>query len=336
MNKNNAENINLIIAAIDINSRKQILLNGKPSSQYSEDSYSSQPSGKMLFDELNQIIYRKFYIQPCKPESNKLPTPDELKKNIEALSNVNLSKEQFDEGWLIENTDDPGALIARKGNRFIRLKPGEYLNVKKAGKQNEQREVRIYTPREYCSRHDIFYFAYGSAVQESDESGLIRFYFNTSFEGNKKWVHLFTDFLNEFAVPFVFKCLVHPFYYGRSDTAVLYCNQQYAGFVSDYISSACVEMKKFMRNSLPLFVYPFKKGIGFAEQPETGNESFGSHWSKLIAAGIMKAHEENLGKEKWPDEVMKHIRMNHGYTDVNKFYRNPKSKYPYPFIRNEK
>jgi hypothetical protein len=139
--------------------------------------------------------------------------------------------------------------------------------------------------------------------------------------------------LNEFSIPFIFKCLIHPYYYGRSDTAVLYCDKQHAAFAADFISSVYEKVKSNMRTSLPLFVCPFKKGIGFAEQPLNKNESFGTHWSKLIAAGLMKAYEANILKENRISEVMKHISVNHGYSSPDKFYMNPDSKYPYPFIK---
>jgi hypothetical protein len=161
---------------------------------------------------------------------------------------------------------------------------------------------------------------------------MVRFYFDATFEGNKKLMYLITHFLNEFHVPFIFKCLIHPFYYGRSDTSVLYVNKQYANFTFGWLESIHHDMKDFLRDFLPLFIYPLKIGIGFAEQPAAETESFGSHWVKIIAAGIMKAFESNMPKEKWAEEVLKHIQLNHGYTDLTCLYKNPQSQYPYSFI----
>jgi hypothetical protein len=198
---------------------------------------------------------------------------------------------------VIENkNDEPPA--AQKGNRLIQLVPGEYLNVPNGNKSNRKREARIYRPKEYSSTDDVFYYAFGNAVDEYRNDETVRFYFNASFAGNLQWMKWLTGFLNGFSVPFIFKCLIHPFYYNRSDTAVLYCNKQHADFAADFISSVYDKARSNIRNSLPLFVYPFKKGIGFAEQPLNENESFGTHWSKLIAAGMMKAFEANLPKEK--------------------------------------
>lgn len=333
--KSNTDHIKQIINAIDINDQKQILLHNDPTGNYKEDDYAVKPSGKMLFDELHRIIYSKFYIQPCQPLSDQLPTRSVLEKNILALSKANKSSEKFDEGWTVGKNENGGSLMARKGNQLVRLKPGGYLDVPSGNKSDETRRVRIYRPKEYSSIHDIFYYAYGNAIDDNNESEMVRFYFNSTFEGNRKWVELLTAFANEFAVPVIFKCLLHPYFYSRADTAVLYCDKKYAGLVYGLIDAVYPGIKKHMRNATPLFVYPLKKGIGFAEQPPNENESFGSHWSKIIAAGMMKAFEANTAKEKWFDEVMEHISVNHHYPDTEKYYRNPESQYPYSFI-NEK
>lgn len=332
--KDNLKNIKRIVDSIDINSKKQILLNGIIAGRFKEDDYSKEPSGKMMFDEIQQLIYGKFYIQPCKTETSSAPTVKELQKRIATLTKANKGVDQFDEGWMAENNEEGEFLFARKGNRLTRLKPGGYLDLPHDNKNKDHKAVRIFRPKEYSSITGIFYFAFGRGV-EDNESETVRFYFNATFEGNRKWMEHFTVSLNDFAIPFIFKCLVHPYYYGRSDTSVLYCNRQYAGLVFDLIQSQFDRIKKYMRDSLPLFVYPLKTGIGFAEQPLAEDESFGTHWSKIIAAGIMKAYEKNISKEKWIEEVMGHIRNNHGYTKPESYYRNPGSKYPYPFIKSE-
>jgi hypothetical protein len=333
MSQDNLEIIRQITESVDINSQKEILLNGQILNEISVDEYTKAPSGKMLFDEIQKIIYQKFYIQPCESLSHDLPATASLKEHIAALSQANMSIDYFDEGWIVEDREEGNALVASKGNYRVQLKPGEFLNVHSGGSGREsRREVRIFRPKESGSIHDIFYFANGNTVGDSNDDFMVRFYFNADFEGNRKLIHFITGFLNEFRVPFIFKCLVHPFYYGRSDTAVLYVNKQNANFTFDFLERIYPDIRDFLRESLPLFVYPLRKGIGFAEQPVAESESFGSHWAKIIAAGIMKAYENNWTKEQWPEEVQKHIKFNHGYDDLSCFYKNPQSRYPYSFI----
>jgi hypothetical protein len=333
MRQSNIELIKLITESIDINAQKEIQFNGQVVSTLSEDTYAKEPSGKMLFDELQKIIYQKFYIQPCEPLSHDLPAAASLKENIAALSRANAGIECFDEGWIVEKNEDGDALIACKGNDRMQMKPGEFLNTHSvSSNQSKGREVKIYRPKEQGNINDIFYFAYGSAIADHNEDFMIRFYFNATFDGNIKLMHLITSLLNEFHVPFIFKCLIHPFYYGRSDTTVLYVNKQNANFTFGLLESIHHHIKDCLRDTLPLFVYPVSKGIGFAEQPAAESESFGSHWAKIIAAGIMKAYESNIEKEKWPDEVLKHIQHDHGYSDLSCLYKNPQSHYTYSFI----
>lgn len=333
MSQTNPDIIKLITESVDINSKKEILFNGQIVNKISDDTYAKEPSGKMLFDEVQKIIYREFYIQPCEPLSHDLPTKESLKENIAELSKANTGNDHFDEGWNVEKNEDGDALIACKGNYRIQLKTGEFLNVRSGDSSDGNgREVRIYRPKEYGSINDIFYFAFGRPVGDSNEDFMVRFYFNATFEGNMKIMQLITSFLNEFHVPFIFKCLIHPYYYGRSDTSVLYVNKQYASFTFDFLESIQEEIKDGLRDSLPLFVYPVSEGVGFAEQPVAESESFGSHWAKIIAAAIMKAFENNIAKEKWKEEILKHIQYNHGYADLSCFYKNSQSHYPYSFI----
>jgi hypothetical protein len=333
MSKTNVENIRLMTEAIAITSEKQVLHNGNMVDVNKEDTYTKEPSGKMLFDTLHRLIYMEYYIQPCESLSNDVPGTASLKENIAALSRANTSIDGFDMEWVvIDNKDDDGISLAKKGNRTKKLLPGEFLYEHTAiNKESKQKSVRFFLPKEYANEQEAFYYAYGTTAIDNDENFRCRFYFNNSFEGNIQLVRLFTGYLNEFKIPFIFKCLVHPFYYGRSDTAVLYVNMQFVNFVFDYLNSIYLEIMNTLGDSLPLFVYPVSRGIGFAEQPKDVNESFGSHWSKIIAAGMMKAYEESSTKDKWPEEVLKHIQQNHGYQDLQKLYKNPMSHYSYSF-----
>jgi len=331
----NLEEIHKITAAVEITPNKEILVNGQLAFSPESDPYMQVPGGKILFNALHQLIYSRFYIQPCQSLPGTIPSENELQDTIALLSKANSSVVGFDEGWKMENTKENEFLVACKDRYRIQLKPGEFLNVRAGSdRQNNTREIKIYRPKEYACIHEAFYYAYGNNIYNSDDDFMVRFYFNAGFSGNVKLVKLLTAALNENELQFIFKCLIHPYYYGRSDTSVLYVNKQDADVVCDLIKTLYPEMEDSLRDGLPLFVYPVEKGIGFAEQPYTSsNESFGTHWSKIIAAGIMNAYENNLEKEQWPGEVLKHIQVDHGYSDRFNFYKNPQSHYPYSFIK---
>jgi HopA1 effector protein family len=334
MNSNNLEQIQKITEAVEINKKKEILLNGQIEFSTASDPYMQTPSGKILFNELHKLIYRKFYIKPYEVLTAAEPTKTELQDNIAVLSKANTSTVGFDEGWIMENNDENESLIAYKEHYRVQLKPGEFLNaVSGTERKTNTREVKIYRPKEYAGIHEVFYYAYGNSIHDSDDDFVVRFYFNATFTGNVKLMNMLSGFLNESKLQFIFKCLIHPFYYGRSDTSVLYVNKQHANFVQNYLKNIYPLIQDDLHDSLPLFVYHVEKGIGFAEQPYTSaDESFGTHWSKIIAAGILYAHENNLAKMQWPEAVLKHIRINHGYTDTFNFFKNPQSHYPYSFI----
>ena len=332
MKEENLQHIKDIVSAIDVNGDKQVLLHGKAFVENFSDPYLDRPGNKMLFEIIHKLIYEIFYTKTKRIDSSASITREEIVQSVNKLSDANTSTERFEEGWYVEDIDGLGNIMAVKGSMKRRVQPGEFLTDTGSHQRIEKgKHIRLFMAREMKDFSSIFYHVFGETAGEENSSEVVRIYFNMSFEGNCLLIRLLGGSLNSYAVPFIFKCLYHPFLYNRADTAVLYFDKKYSAIVFAILKNIYPQIKEHARDDIPLLTLKLGKGISFAETPARLSESFGTHWSKIIAAGMMNAYEAALPKEKWMDEVLKHIQVNHGYTDLEKLYLNPGSAYPYAF-----
>jgi hypothetical protein len=286
----------------------------------------------MIFETIHKLIYEVFYTRSKDRDTSPRLTAEEILQSVKQLSDANPSKERFDEGWYIENMDSFGNITAVKGNMKRRVQAGEFLTDNGIHQPVEKgSHIRLLMPREMKEFQPVFYYMYGETAGEENNADIVRVYFNLSFEGNCRLIQLMGTSLNSYNVPFIFKCLCHPSLYTRADSAVLYIDKKYSPIVFLILKEVYAEVKQFSVDLIPMFTLSLGRGISFAETPPRLNESFGTHWSKIIAAGMMNAYEAGLPNEQWMNEVLKHIQVNHGYTDLEKLYQNPGSAYPYHF-----
>lgn len=323
-----------IVQAIDISPQRTVLLHGKPFGGEFSNPYVQQASQKMLFQSLENVVYTVFYSKNKQVFNSGVSYPDVQKSQVfvQALSRANSSQERFDTGWTIEQVDLQRQVIAQKGSLKRSVYPGEFLNESGFHQMPVANgAIRLIARREHKDGHTGFYYVFGSTLGEDNYDQFVRIYFNLQAEGAAKLVEVITRQLNEYQVPFQFKCLNDPALYTRCDTAVLYFEKRYSDMVFYMLPHIYAQVKNSLNEETPLFTRRLAKGVAFAESPLKQDESFGTHCSKMIAQGLLQALQKNLGKQAWPDEIAETIRRRHGYTDLETLYRNPGSKYPYSF-----
>jgi hypothetical protein len=82
-----------------------------------------------------------------------------------------------------------------------------------------------------------------------------------------------------------------PAAYTRSDAGVLYFHKVDNGCVSATVSAVYGSIAPFLDADVPMFTRRIAPGLGLAEDPGTP-ESFGQHRCRILAEGIIRAHEE--------------------------------------------
>lgn len=330
----NTKYIQQIVQAIDISPQRELIHNGKPYGQSFSNAYTQQPSTKMLFQSLEGLIYNVYYCRntASQQEAIQPPTFPELAASLNNLSKHNRSAEGFDEGWMIEHIDMQGQIIARKGNLKRQVFAGEFISTSMFHqKPSVHAGIKLIGRREHKDPNTGFYYVFGNTFGEDNTDELVRVYFNIKPEGAPVLIEQCTSVLNEWQVPFSFKCLQHPVYYTRCDTAVLYFDKRYSPVIFEALKEIYAAIKTYLNNECPAFTKALAPGLAFAENPVKADESFGTHCSKMIAQGIMNAYTKNQPKQEWFNEIKITIEQKHKYPSMEILYLNPETKYPYSF-----
>lgn len=326
------DDIQYIVQSIDVNPEGRLYFQDQPFSGYDQPDASPETR---LFNHLNNLLYSACYTRAgygTDIGDSPVASPDN-QPFIQSLRSANSSKELFDAGWMVEEIEQNGNILASKGgNRrhtfagdFIRehfghgpLQRGELINLRvipELGAEPVQGEV--------------FYFVFGNTLLEENNSSLVRFYFNIQPEGAAPLIGLVTSRLNDYCIPFQFKCLNRPDLYHRSDSAVLYVDKRYFSLVSNLLLEAFDHLKPWLNSEVPMFTKVLAQGIGFAENPFSIGESFGTSRCKIIAQAITNAWKTGIPKSEWSMFIQDAFARH--FLQPDALYRNPNSRYPYQF-----
>lgn len=317
-----------IVESVGIEADGKLSFRGQPHEGY--DYPEASPEAR-LFHNLNNLLYSACYTRSraAAPQDSS----GEGDSFLSALRKANASAERYDCHWTVEEIEHGGNILVRKGGHkrytyagdFIRehfgqgpLQRGESVNIRVLPDVGEEQGAA-----------DAFYFVFGETLLDNNNSAVVRVYFNIAPSGAAPLIELISSNLNRYNIPFQFKCLNRPSLYTRCDSAVLYVDKRYFGIVGDLLSEGYAGLKTWLNPDVPMFTRPLAPGIGFAENPFSSSESFGTNRCKIIAQGIVNAWKEQQPKEVWMDFILRNIQRN--YLLPEAMYLNPNSKYPYHF-----
>ena len=148
--------------------------------------------------------------------------------------------------------------------------------------------VYIHIGKEYKNLLPGFYMALGDSTRSTNygRNISVRLYWNILPSGSALMREI-TSKLNSLKTPFKFKILKDPFYYPRSDSAVLY--------ISDIDLSNCIttlieiynNVKNYLNDFCSIFVKKLAPGLTLAESPDN-YESFGENRCRILAESLHK------------------------------------------------
>jgi hypothetical protein len=325
------DDLNFIIESIDFATDGKLYFQGHP---YEGAVYPGASADALLAHNLATLLYTACYTRSGFPE----PTapagidPDDL--FMEELRAANASETGYDGGWTVEEIEHGGSVLVRKGGFKRNTHAGDFIR-EHFGRGPLQRgePVSLRTPGSVdadTENDGVFYYVFGKTLLEDNNPAMVRLYFNTTPEGAVRLVSLLFSKFNAYKIPFQFKCLNRRSLYTRCDRAVLYLDKRYFAIATDLLSGAYGDLEPCLNAELPMFVKPLAPGIGFAENPFSPAESFGTHRCKIIAQGMLDAWKNGAKKEAWTDHIFANIRKS--FLDPGAIYLNPKSVYPYQFV----
>ncbi len=152
--------------------------------------------------------------------------------------------------------------------------------------------VTVRRPKELRAASPGFYTALGDTeIAAGPEDSEVRVYFNVASKGAAPLVAVCTRLLNEAKVPFDLKVVDRPTGFVRCDPAVLYLTDdgyEHVRASLDTITSAC---SYHLRADPPAFTKPLVRGVAVGEHRPYLGSSFGGSRCRLVAEGIIAAHE---------------------------------------------
>ncbi|HYY99248.1 MAG TPA: T3SS effector HopA1 family protein [Pyrinomonadaceae bacterium] len=262
------------------------------------------PQSQAFVATLSAYLYEYAYSRPFvaplpEPAAQDLSTDAGL---LEALSMANTTRERWEHGWTIAQVMQHGQVSAQKGGIQRNLWPGQFIS--KDGPASVPRqgaEISVFYARESRSLQAGFYYAFGEEAEDpNDGLGLIRLYWNVSFEGAPRLVGLVTSRLNRFRVPFRVKFATARSQFGRTDVSVVYLSKRFFRIAAELMLDIHPEIGDALGEDVPLFSKKLAPGLGVAEDPGTG-ESFGQSRCRRLAETVWNCYRrgEQTADARW-------------------------------------
>lgn len=289
-----------------------------------------QSQRQKLLQHLAQTLYTVAYCQiPQQALEQGWQLPSDNSHFVQQLSASNYSSTGLDLSWTIYAIDKGGNAFVEKNEEIRHLPPTGFRFANPANQQLKiGTQVHLLRQKESSHTQPSFYYVFGNSTvpQEAD---IVRFYWNLKPEGMPLLIAQLTTLLNQYKIPFSFKCLNHPDYYTRADNAVLYVGKKSASVVNLLLPQVFDKIADYLNENVPLFTKKIRGGVAFAEDPGN-NESFGMHRSRLLAKGLLQAHEQGWEKA---DKVFSAVLDSIKKEGLNpaKLYLNPHSHFFYNF-----
>ena len=315
---------------IEINAKGEINFRGQ---SYDGDDFPDAIAEVRLLHNLANLLYVACYTRSGKLKQDDLIDRNEADLFLTAVREANTSIETYDCGWVVEGIEHGCNVLVRKGGNKRYTYAGDFLRENfTQGQLQPGDSVNIRIVPEYDllpGTMEVFYFVVGETLLENNNSAIVRVYFNLMPDGVAPLVAWLSQTMNRYNIPFQFKCLNRPDLYTRCDAGVLYIDKRYFNFVSELLLGSYSIFKIRLKHQVPMFTRIIAPGIGFAENPFSPTESFGTSRCKIIAQGIVDAWKEKQSKDRWIDFILETIYAN--YLQPEALYLNPNSKYPYHF-----
>jgi class II lanthipeptide synthase len=251
-----------------------------------------------LVEGLRRELYGSFYTQgrPVPVSPGRLVPASRDHAFVEALSRANTGAGGWEPGWRVERVE-PGIVVVAKYGLHVRAPISACRGSRRAGAR-----ISLRRPKERGAGSTGFYTALGDAEPAACREDVeLRLYFNVTAGGAVPLVATCTRLLNEAKVPFNLKLANHATGFRRCDAAVLYLEDggfdQIRGALPE-ISSACAP---HLRSDPPAFAKPLAFGVAIGEHRPGLGASFGTSRCRLVAEGIVAAHES--GADRLADRV---------------------------------
>jgi hypothetical protein len=211
---------------------------------------------------------------------------------VASLSEANAGRGSWGRGWRLEGVDEDRLIVSRDGIR-VRVRRLECRPRRVA--QRIGTELSVALPPELPALSPGFFTVLGDVDLPSVAPDLIvRLYFNVSYAGAAGLVAEITGTLNRARVPFRLKVVDNPDRFGRCDAAVLYLDADATHRRPPLFRRLVDGCSDGLQPRTPVFTRQVAPGVGLGEQRGDAAESFGMRRCRILAEGLVDAHERRI------------------------------------------
>jgi HopA1 effector protein family len=238
---------------------------------------------------LQHQLYSDFYCSGSPMPREERPRPygnlGEL-RFVEELAAANGGTGTWEGGWTVRRRDGESLVVHRDG-LDVWVRPEE---CRADGDEPQEGEpVRLRMPKGLAKISPGFYVAVGD--RELDEAvPVIRFYWHLTEATAVPFVQAATAALNGDRLPFRLKVVNDRARFDRCDAGVVYARKEDYAAASRILAKVRELLGPGLVPSVPALTKLLAPGIGFAEDPATG-DSYGLHRCRLVAEGLVGAWE---------------------------------------------
>jgi HopA1 effector protein family len=251
-----------------------------------------------LVDALQHELYRSFYCQgrPVPARADRAVPTRADGAFVRALSEANTGVGGWEPGWRVERLEPGIAQVGRNG-LTVRARISDCCGGLEAGSP-----VSLRRPKELTATSPGFYMALGDTEPADGRDDVeVRVYFNASPAGAAPLVAECTRLLNRAHIAFSLKVLDNPTAFARCDAAVLYLDAGGFDRARASLPAIVTACAIHLRAELPAFTKPLAFGVSVGEHHPGLGGSFGSSRCRLVAEGIVAAHDR--GERRLADRL---------------------------------
>jgi hypothetical protein len=278
-----------------------------------------------VLEALQHELYRSFYTQgrpvPDSPQRSARARPD--RDFAAALSAANAGAGGWQPGWRVQAWGAATAIVAMDGIA-VRARVADCRVDGRAPAPGTPVSVRY--PKELDAASPGFYMALGDRQPAAGRE--VRVYFHVTAAGATPLVAACTRLLNAAGVSFVLKVVDRPGGFTRCDAAVLYLEWGGFGEARAALSRVAATCAPHLRGPVPAFANALAPGVAVAEHDPGLGASFGSGRCRLVAEGVVQAHELGAAGLAERLETVARRFADHGL-DVDRPYLTPSSTTAY-------
>jgi hypothetical protein len=246
---------------------------------------------RYLVDTLERALYRSFYTQggpvPAQPDRGGSTRADD--GFVRRLSAANHGSGGWEPGWTVTRVERQTVHV-ESGGLSVNASVADCRAPN--GRHTVGNTVSLRRPKELAAGAPGFFLAlgdeHGGAGRDEVE---VRVYFHVTAAGALPLVGTCTRLLNAARIPFGLKVLDNPAGFTRCDAAVLYLARDGFAAVRELLAVIVSSCAPHLRQAPPAFTKPLAAGVGLGEHLPHLGTSFGSNRCRLLAEGIVAAHE---------------------------------------------